>query len=492
MAQLPLVVVVGAGVAGLSCAKALVDRQPAQCRVRVVEANSWIGGRVRQMNFPDLFPGSPLEVGAEFIHGGATILHDLARLKGWPLKQIFTWAQGDGGPDGEAAPDGGAGYYYFCGQSNGGQQRLVRFDNEKDKDVEFDQTNDLLDEIADLPTTEEGGYQHDGKVADNMSLLTYLQDVEKLSPRMVGMAEAGYANTFGASLKDLSLQRCIDVQAMWDEDGDNDFRLHPTFAPLIQTLSTPQLPGRTLPIVTDAPVSLIDATLTDSPAASETSAVSTNQQIKVLMQSGEEILANAVVVTASVPVLRDARELRFKPGLPDDKQEALEQVRSGNAIKLVLKFKKRVWPEDMHGVICTGCTVPEIWIRGVGADVDGHGRPPLKNTTTADDVDVQVDGVDVGNNEEDYFVVIGFAMGDFALGLQELGEEGAIEAMLSQMDEMFGGDQCAHSAFAGGLMVRRKESVFAFFFAASSSLISWPASHVHLPQWCDSLTMTRA
>jgi monoamine oxidase len=456
MSELPLVVVVGAGVAGLSCAKALVDRQPAQCRVRVVEANAWVGGRVRQMEVPDIFPGTKLEVGAEFIHGGTTILHDLARLKGWPLKQIFTWAQGDGGPDDESAPDGGAGYYYFGGDHDG--QRLVRF-NEKDNDKEFAQTNELLADIAELPTTDEGGYSvpparaeavaaataaaspgNEGGVSENMSLKTYLGEVEQLSPRMLGMAEAGYANTFGASLRDLSLQQCIDVQAMWDEDGDYDFRLNPTFKPLIDTLSEPQLPGRELPIAINAPVSLIDATSAGLDC------------LKVVMESGEEILADAVVVTASVPVLRDAQELRFTPSLPADKLQALQDIQSGNALKLILKFDKRVWPKDLHGVICTDCTVPEIWVRGVGADVDGHGRPlnPSQRECSTSE-----DGSD---SKDDCFVVVGFAMGDFALGLQKLGEEQAIEAMLSQMDGMFGevqGDmRCAHEACVGGMMVR--------------------------------------
>ena len=71
------------------------------------------------------------EVGAEFIHGESTVLMRMARELGTGAKQLFTWAQGDGGPSDHAAPDGGAGYYWL-----GAEQKLLRFDEaEADKDV---------------------------------------------------------------------------------------------------------------------------------------------------------------------------------------------------------------------------------------------------------------------------------------------------------------------------------------------------------------------
>ena len=57
------VVVIGAGAAGLSAARALVDRG---MRVRVLEATSRVGGRVLH---DETLCGWPIELGPEFLHG---------------------------------------------------------------------------------------------------------------------------------------------------------------------------------------------------------------------------------------------------------------------------------------------------------------------------------------------------------------------------------------------------------------------------------------
>ena len=124
------VIVVGAGLAGLAAAHALNDEG---LRVIVLEASGHVGGRVRavrereiamcprshaewmEVDTPD---GNSMEdpfgtgtytfeSGAEFIHGETTSLFDLARCHGSGARQLFTWAQGDGGPSEHAAPDGG-------------------------------------------------------------------------------------------------------------------------------------------------------------------------------------------------------------------------------------------------------------------------------------------------------------------------------------------------------------------------------------------------
>lgn len=63
-AQTTDVVVIGAGAAGLACARKLIDHG---LRVLVLEARSRIGGRIHTCREPGL--EAPLELGAEFIHG---------------------------------------------------------------------------------------------------------------------------------------------------------------------------------------------------------------------------------------------------------------------------------------------------------------------------------------------------------------------------------------------------------------------------------------
>ena len=71
------VVVIGAGVAGLGCAGVLAR---AGLRVTVVEARARIGGRVHTIR-PDGAP-LPVELGAEFVHGGPPELEKLLAAAG--------------------------------------------------------------------------------------------------------------------------------------------------------------------------------------------------------------------------------------------------------------------------------------------------------------------------------------------------------------------------------------------------------------------------
>jgi monoamine oxidase len=88
-----VVAVIGAGVAGLAAAHALHD---AGIDVVILEARERIGGRVFTLREPTL--PVPLELGAEFVHGSAPELHDLAREAKLTLVDIGgeRWERRDG------------------------------------------------------------------------------------------------------------------------------------------------------------------------------------------------------------------------------------------------------------------------------------------------------------------------------------------------------------------------------------------------------------
>jgi monoamine oxidase len=68
------VAIVGAGAAGLACARELAA---AGLTVQLLEARDRIGGRILTAHDPAL--SIPIELGAEFVHGSATATHELAR-----------------------------------------------------------------------------------------------------------------------------------------------------------------------------------------------------------------------------------------------------------------------------------------------------------------------------------------------------------------------------------------------------------------------------
>jgi monoamine oxidase len=85
------VVVIGAGVAGLAAARRL---HAEGVRVRVLEARRRIGGRILTVRDPRV--AAPIELGAEFIHGKAESLTELARearLQTYEVTGTHHWAR---------------------------------------------------------------------------------------------------------------------------------------------------------------------------------------------------------------------------------------------------------------------------------------------------------------------------------------------------------------------------------------------------------------
>lgn len=87
------VLVLGAGVAGLAAARALLK---AGHDVIVLEARDRVGGRV--LTLRDELPGAPIELGAEFLHGAPDRLLAMAGEAGEPLYEIdgVRWRVRDG------------------------------------------------------------------------------------------------------------------------------------------------------------------------------------------------------------------------------------------------------------------------------------------------------------------------------------------------------------------------------------------------------------
>src|SRR5688572_17449761 len=77
------VIVIGAGVAGLACARALHD---AGMKVRVFEARDRIGGRIFTVHDDEL--PAAVELGAELLHGDADETVDIARDEGLAIVDV--------------------------------------------------------------------------------------------------------------------------------------------------------------------------------------------------------------------------------------------------------------------------------------------------------------------------------------------------------------------------------------------------------------------
>ena len=457
------VVVIGGGAAGMSAAQRLVRHHGlAPSSVLVLEAGDRLGGRLRQDW--EFLQGAPLDVGAEFVHGFANEITALAQAAGHHLRQLFTWSQGDGGPSEEEAPCGGAGYYWV--QRRG---ELMRFDELSDDMVHLHEVLGGVAEASGVRKSEAPSSPH-----HPASFAAYLH-AEGIGGDALDMAAAGYANTAGGRLEELSVHRVAEFEAAWEKDGEEaDFRMAGTFAHLVSWLSL-GLQARTHCAVTHVSVSAQDShdafpvtlRVAMGPAAVHRAAELDGSAAQ------HSIRAKAVIVTCTPPVLLQ-KKLTLSPPLSPLREHALRSIALRNGVKVALRFAWRPWPADCMGAVAAGEAIPEMWMnctQGVGLAVQPPTVPPhaqglaglaaalQAGEATTSPASPPASGT--GTPPSDTTVApapwfcIGFAMGPQADALTAKPPQVVVAAFLSQLTRMFGQHPGARAAdfskaFRGG------------------------------------------
>ena len=348
------------------------------------------------------------------------------------MEKIFCWAHGDGGPD-LTPQNGGYGLYFLEGESQ--NDRLVRFD---DNDSDFVTLNNLLWKLLNI---------EQGKYAQSTSVLDYLEAMN-VSPRMIQLASAGFANTYCANIDELSLAQCIRWTKLWknpsasagaiDNSSDepkssddlrkqsNEYRFVDSYSCLIDHLthknwdvSTEGPPPFT--IRTNSPVSRIDSTMKDC--------VDSSPIHRVYLKNDETpILARTVVCTASPHVLLRPDLLSFNPPLPKEKKLALNSVKMNIAMKVILKFSRLAWPAKLQGMIFAAgdsCLLPEAWFH------DTSERTQRVNATNSSTTDTAAESTPVAG------YCVGFATSRFAEAIDKLPEDEVYKRFLAQLDRAF-------------------------------------------------------
>lgn len=430
------VVVVGGGVAGLRAAKTLQQKLGYCKDVVVLEACRVCGGRVREAELVynnrtvDLKSAKQnegyekrvlVELGAEVMHGKDTFLTRTADEQGWQRRAVCVWAQGDGGPGAEAVGGGVAAYY------DGQTRRWYSYD---DEDEDFVKLNSTFEKMSEAPC-----FENDFRSVDQA-----LRD-EGVSSKLLPMGEAGYANTLGTSLSNLSWSEMCTMERFWVDEGEEDSRLDATFQPLISYMQ------HDLNIVYHSVVTSIshdesgclvnyftrdtldhDASDIDGDNEREFHATDVSGQ-----NSGKEstvgrklssIRAEFVIITVSLAMLQQST-IEFFPTLPEETADAIRSLGwAEHTVKFHLLFSKQWWQgRDIHGIIAANCDIPEMWF---------DRRPNRMGQIISCDVKSENT-----TDTEELVIVVGFAMDNFAKELCQLNEDKAIQCFLNQLDSMF-------------------------------------------------------
>ena len=293
------VLIIGAGAAGLTAWREL---HSAGLRVVLLEARERIGGRI----LTDYSTSSPIELGAEFVHGNPKTVSPIlekARLEvvESPDSRMF-FDQGRLCPCGE---------YWKIIQAVNGQI-------ESAGDVAYED---------------------------------FLKEVE--APALAKRMTKSYVEGFNAARAELIGTRAIAMsdRAAADIEGGRQFRIKAGYGSLIEWLAR-GLPSEALYLQT---------------TVREIHWEQNRVEILADTPDGECIFsAMRVIVTVPLGVLKASSgslgAIQFNPALPG-KQAALEHLEVGHAIKLMICFKERFWESDTRVafVLSIGEGIPVWW-----------------------------------------------------------------------------------------------------------------------------------
>ena len=325
------VLIVGGGLAGLAASQVLAR---AGRRVRVLEANDVVGGRVCQAAVGD----ASAEMGGEFFHGGSSTSKRLADALGIATEKVFTAAHGDGGPDDEPGQDGGVALY-VAGTA------LSHDSDDKD----FVDLNDALDRMRELRVDD----------GDTRSVADYLRD-EGVAPRMLALAAASYSNTLGVgdALGELPLCGVARLEQLWGSDGEGDYRVasrnqNGSPAPSPSSSSSPaSLAAVCAALSIGAIVETTSEVVQLEVSAHTAAARGAARRVTATCSDGREYTAAVAVVALPVAVLQRGH-LRFVPPLPADKLSAIRAIRMRCAVPVPCTLRHPRHPRE----VCCPCTL---------------------------------------------------------------------------------------------------------------------------------------
>ena len=325
-----------------------------------------------------------------------------------------------------------------------------------DKDVW--KIHQLFDRLPGVSKTRTITTTHDDESEEDemssLSALEWLRDVQKCTEREIRVAELIYATDFGASLKDIGMREIMIEKERW-ENGEQYLVMNGGFNELFRRAflnafnsTRSRKKERLIKGLVDenddvrrrerrnsnsnsnnSPVVNIDVRLNW-----EVETVEKEDERNLIKVTGrttttetsekKTLYAKKVVVSLPLPIYRptddddsDDKKLSrvtFHPPLSEEKRKALRAVKMGNAVKVLLGFNEKFWPqENLFNVICDHpAPFPEFWVVSDKEKTIYSDEDDIINNKTDDEEE--------SKKEEVRFVITFFVTGDRANAMAKI------------------------------------------------------------------------
>ncbi|KAL9890237.1 spermine oxidase-like [Glossina fuscipes fuscipes] len=311
------IVVIGAGPSGLAAATRLVEAGFEN--VLILEAEHRIGGRVYTVPFGD----SVVDLGAQWCHGEKdnVVYETLKRLNRLSLLEHTSEAEYN--------------------------VKFVRSNKELISDAVADKIMDLTKSIP-METNDFEG--HDGSVGG------YLTDIfwhkfEKLNGNVDQvLAKEMFESWKKSQLSVDSAETLFELASSskvdyWDCEGDNllhwkDNGFHSILNILLHTENYQTNLG------------LLKDKIRFNHRVKHINWRSKNHRIKITLYNGKVVMADHLVCTVSLGVLKENHKTMFEPCLSLSKEHAIDGLKLGTVNKFYFEFEKMFLPDDWRGIVC--------------------------------------------------------------------------------------------------------------------------------------------